>query len=116
MTPSTAGQHLRQTLDQALARASQDIGQPLEWAEDEVVAIEAAVQAADRAADLRRIYDAERTGEARPTVLVKLSAELRQLDRQVVELAARVNPGVGPAKSARHVRAANARWRRNKEA
>jgi hypothetical protein len=35
---------------------------------------------------------------------------LRALDRQVVDLLAKLNPGVGAAKSERHQRAAQYRW------
>jgi len=74
--------------------------------------IERAHGIADRAEVLRVRFDAEEAGDAQPAVLVKLSAELRLLDRQVVDLVARVNPGIGAAKSARHQRAAHSRWDR----
>ncbi|QRY53390.1 hypothetical protein [Mycolicibacterium septicum] len=112
---ASAGTLLRQVFNDALARKGQALGQTLEWDEDEQLAIDTACRAADRAEDLRTLYDAERAGQNRPTVVVKLSAELRMVDRQVIELTARVNVGLGPAKSARHQRAADARWARHRE-
>lgn len=49
MTPMTAGQHLRAQYDQALARASREAGRTLEWTESEQVALDQAVESADRA-------------------------------------------------------------------
>lgn len=112
---NSAGAELRKMLDDALERQSKAIGRPLEWSEDELTMLDAACNAANRAEDLRGFYADERAGERRATVLVKISAELRMLDRQVVELVARLNVGVGPAKSARHQRAADARWARERQ-
>jgi hypothetical protein len=112
MSESTAGGRLRVELDTALARAAKDVGAPLEWSEQELVVLERACSTADRADVLRASFDAEKEGDAKPSVLVKLSAELRMLDKQVVDLIARVNPDVGPAKSDRHQRAARSRWDR----
>jgi hypothetical protein len=109
-----AGAQLRKTLEDALDRQSKVIGRTLEWSEDEQAMLEAACNAANRAEDMRNLYAAERSGENRATILVKLSAELRMLDRQIVELVARINVGLGPAKSARHQRAADARWARER--
>jgi hypothetical protein len=106
--PVSAGERLRQEMDAALHRASPE--QPLEWTEQERVALHAVCSTADRAEVIRAAFDAERDGEARSTVLVKLSAELRALDRQVVDLLAKVNPGLGPAVSERHQKASRARW------
>ena len=106
----SAGDALRADMAEALARASKDLGQNLEWSEREVDIIGRAGSTADRAEELREVYAAERAGEDRATVSVKLSAELRALDRQVVDLVARVNAGLGPPKSERHQRAARARW------
>lgn len=108
----TAGVRLRADLDAALARAGKEVGRPLEWDEKELLTLVTAGKVADRAEVLRGMFADEQAGQARPTVLVKISAELRMCDRQVVDLVARINPGVGVAKSERHVRAARARWDR----
>ncbi|ODR03620.1 hypothetical protein BHQ15_17835 [Mycolicibacillus koreensis] len=114
MTPKmTAGNRLRRDLDAALAAAGKELGTRLEWDEREADVIGRAAATADRLEVLRAAFDAESAGGADPAVLVKLSAELRALDRLVVDLVARVNPGVGPAKSQRHIRAARSRWERN---
>jgi hypothetical protein len=99
-------------LDSALQRASKDLGQPLEWSEQELATLERACATADRAEVLRARFDAEQEGGGKPTELVKLSAELRLLDKQVIDLIVRVNPDLGPAKSDRHQRAARSRWDR----
>lgn len=109
----SAGQRLRADLEAAKARASKEQGAALVWTEFEADVIDRAASTADRAAQMRAAFAAELAGEAQPTVLAKLSAELRALDRLVVDLAAKVNPGLGPAKSERHVRAARSRWDRS---
>jgi hypothetical protein len=110
----SAGQRLRADMDSALQRASVAMGQPadqpLEWTEQEQVALVAACSAADRAEVLQEGFAAEMASEKRPTVLVKLSAEIRSLDRQVVDLLAKLNPGLGPAVSERHQQASRKRW------
>ncbi|MGE2835457.1 hypothetical protein [Mycobacterium sp. SMC-4] len=83
---------------------------PLEWTEQEASALEAACTAADRSEVLKSGFDRELAGENRPSVLVKLSAEVRALDRQVVDLLAKVNVGLGEGISQRHQRASRARW------
>lgn len=112
--PLSAGERLRADMDAALQRASDALGQPadepLEWTEQELVALEAACGAADRAEILDAAFAAEIGGEKRSSVLVKLSAEVRALDRQVVDLLAKVNPGLGPGLSERHQKASRARW------
>jgi hypothetical protein len=111
MTPKlSAGRRLRASLEKALERASNAEGQKLQWSEQELAVLERACSTADRAEVIRASFDAEQDGEARPGELVKLSAELRALDKQVVDLVMRVNPELGPAKSERHQRAARSRW------
>lgn len=113
MTPKiTPGRRLRADLDLALKRASQDLGQPLEWSEQELATIDRACATADRAEVLRARFDEAQQSDGSPADLVKLSAELRLLDTQVVDLVVRVNAGLGPAKSERHQRAAGTRWDR----
>ncbi|MEZ0355496.1 hypothetical protein [Mycobacterium sp. SA01] len=110
----SAGERLRAEMDAALRRASEELGQPadqpLEWTEQEAAALEAACAAADRAEALQVVFDTEKAGENRPMLLVKVSAELRALDRQVVDLLGKVNPGIGAAVSPRHQKAARGRW------
>jgi len=107
----TAGQQLRADMDAALARASRDLGQPLEFSEVERHTLARAAAAADRCDELRRLWEAELSRpQPRATSAANLAAELRLTEKAVVDLLARVNLGVGPAKSERHQRAAHARW------
>jgi hypothetical protein len=86
-----------------------------EFTELETESIDAAVEAADRAEQLREVFAAELAGQARPTTPARLSAEARHCERQVLDLVARVQLEPEPVKSPRHQRAARARWdRRNK--
>jgi hypothetical protein len=112
----TPGQRLCEQFGTALERASQRIGKRLQYDEHETEALNAAAAAADRRAELELIYRNELTGAARATLLVKLSAEMRLLDKCVTDHLARVRIGPGVAKSERHQRAVNARWQRHKEA
>lgn len=116
MTAISAGQTLRDEFDDALVKASKRLGKAMHWDEHERHALDAAAAAADRRADLQQVFDAERNGENRPAVLVKLSAELRLLDKSIADHLSRVRIGPGVAKSQQHQRAAHARWNRNKEA
>ncbi|MFC9833183.1 hypothetical protein ACFVKB_05055 [Rhodococcus sp. NPDC127530] len=110
---TTAGKRLVKAQNDALARASSDQGQTLVWSEAEEAILERAGETVDRAEHVRKLFASEMAGEQNPATVVKLSAELRMLDRQVVDLVAKLNPeGVGPAKSARHQRAARSRWDR----
>jgi|GEM_PF-1546323 len=110
----SAGQRLRADMDEVLKQASEELGQPddapLEWSEAELVALDGACAAADRAEVLQAVFDAEVAGEKRPSVMVKLSAEMRALDRQAVDMLAKVHPGLEPAVSARHQKASRERW------
>lgn len=112
---ATAGERLRAQWDAALA-AESDAGKPLEWDETEAHHLGAAARAADRIELLQAQLAAEATGENRPEITVKISAELRALDKAVGDHLGRLHIGEGPAKSGRHVAAARARWdRRNAE-
>jgi hypothetical protein len=102
-------------MDEVLKQASEELGQsddePLEWSEQELVALEAACAAADRSEALGEMFASEqRNKPPMPALLVKLSAEMRALDRQVVDLLGKVNPGLEPAVSARHQKASRERW------
>lgn len=108
----TAGARLRRAFDAALEVGSQQLGKRLEWDEHEAESLRAACSCADRREQLQAAYDAELAGENRPGALVKLSAELRLLDKEVSSHLARVRVGPGVAKSERHQRAANSRWSR----
>jgi hypothetical protein len=108
-----AGKRLRNELNAALEHARRELGQPLlEFSEQEIATLERAAAAADRAEELGWLYDEELAGERRPTVLVKLSGEIRLCERQVIDLIGRIHLGVGQAKSARHAYSANQRWQR----
>ena len=107
------GDRLRRDMDEALRRAGEDRGVALVWDEVEELALERAADAANRAEEIRLVLDNEmRSEEANPNVIVRLSAELRALDKSVVDLCSRLNLGIGQAKSARHQKAARARWDR----
>ncbi len=107
----TAGQRLRADLDQALEHASRSLGRRLEWCEVEAHTIEQAVLVADRGEEIRALIRAElESTEPRPSLVVKLSAEARLCERQAVDLVARVNPGLGQAKSPQYMRAVDTRW------
>ena len=88
------------------------MGYALEWSEREELIIDRACAAADRGEQLERIYDEHMVAGDEPGVLVKLSAEIRACERQVVDLTAKVSRGLLPAKSERHVRPVGARWDR----
>lgn len=108
----TAGQRLRRDIDAALAHAVAAHG-PIEFDEIERLTIDRAAAAADRAEILGAEFDAELAGERRSSVLTRLSAEARHLDRTALELARTVAGNLGAApKSDRHVRAVRARWDR----
>ncbi len=102
-----ASRQLRKRLDAQLVA-------PLEWTEAESEYITLAGHAADRASVVQGLLDAELAAEEpRAVLVVKLSAELRLLERQQATLISMLNPdGEGTAKSERHRRAARARWDR----
>jgi hypothetical protein len=109
----TAGDQLRADMARALEHAAREAGRVLEFDEREARTITAAAAAADRGEQLRALWDAELAGRTRPSVAVKLAAEIRLCEKHVVDLLARVNPGPGQVKSDRHVRAARSRWDRD---
>jgi hypothetical protein len=114
--PQTAGGRLIADLDAALAEASVNLGKPLSWDEHEQHEIAAAARAANRCEMLKQQLDAEVDGENRPEVVVKLSAEMRLLEKAITDHLERVHVGPGVAKSPRHQRAVNARWDRRRDA
>lgn len=115
MTPKlTAGRRLRAAMDAALKRAADEMGpgQSLEWDETEEMMLSRAASAADRAEQLRTAYADELANQTRSTALTRLSAEIRALDKQTVDLIRSVHVGVGAPKSAQHQQAARSRWDR----
>lgn len=104
----SAGDDLRSAWEAELAR----VDPALEWGPHEAAHMDAACRAADRAEALRAAFDAEqRAGEKRPDVLVRLSSELRMLDKAIADHLGRITLAEdGRAKSPQHQAAANARW------
>lgn len=102
----SAGVRLRAKMNAAL-RATGVVG--AEFDEYELEALDAACAAADRGEQLQRVYDGELSGQARPTTLARLSAEIRHCERQSLQMLERVRLTAEPPKSPRHVRAARAR-------
>lgn len=103
-------------MDEALKRAAVELGDELVWSEQEELMLARAASAADRSEELKEAYEAELQGEARSTALTRLSAEMRALDKQVVDLVRSVNVGDGAPKSEQHQRAARSRWSRQRGA
>ena len=118
MTPKlTDGSRLRRSMDAALEAAGTSLGHTLTWDQSERIALDRAVQAADRAEQLRTQYTIELNGQARSTDLARLSAEIRALDRLVIEITRRLDAGLQKlqAKPNPHKqRAANYRWSRQR--
>lgn len=112
MADMTAGDQLRADLDAQLARASAESGKNLSWTEVEAIVIARAVAAANRAEFLEGLWDAEVAGEADGSRLTRLSAETRLLEKHIVVLTERLQLSAEPVKSARHQKAAMARYNR----
>lgn len=88
------------------------------WSDVDLEIIEIVCRSADRGARLQTLLDAEMAGEeVHAGAVVRLSAELRLLERQQTELLARLSLSVlgETVKSARHQRAAQYRWKRQRE-
>jgi hypothetical protein len=109
---TTAGERLRADLAEALRLASHELGQELEFDENERLVLDQAAAAADRAEELGALYREElaRKPEPRLRTVVALAAEIRLQQKQAVDMTARVKLGLGAAKSPRHQRAAQVRW------
>ena len=107
-----SGQQLRDQFAEALARTSRELGRQLEWTEQEQIALDLAVEAADRADQVRALLDAELARpEPRTGAITALSAEVRLLNRARMDYVWRLSAGPGGvAKSERHVRASRMRW------
>lgn len=107
----TAGQLLQATYDAALTRASREHGRQLEWTEAEATALRLAVESADAAERVKALLEAElAVPQPNPTIIVKLSAEWRLLNRAQMDYEWRLNPGLGQQKNPAKVRAGKARW------
>lgn len=107
----TAGKRLRAVWGAALAREAERTGAELEFDERELEALEAAADAADRRAVLRRRFAAAKAA-GDDDRMVKISGEVRQLDRAIRDQIGRIEIGAAPEKSERHARAARSRWER----
>lgn len=103
----SAGDDLRATWGAELAATDP----ALEWSPHELAHMDAACRAADRAEALRAAFAAEQAAGRRPDVLVKLSSELRMLDKAIADHLGRLTLAEdGRVKSPQHQAAANARW------
>jgi hypothetical protein len=101
----TPGKRLRATLDKLLPTGA-------EWDEQEQVTLDMIETAANRAADLQAIFDAEMAKpQTSPHRVSVLASELRQHESNIARLIATLDPQMQKPKSARHVEAANRRWR-----
>jgi hypothetical protein len=110
---TTAGEQLAARYAEALARASREHGHELEWTEAEQVALQKAIDSADRAEQVKALLDAELAQrKPNPSVVTKLSAEWRLLNKAQMDYVWRLNPGLGAAKDPDKVRAGRARWTR----
>jgi hypothetical protein len=106
---------LRAALDAALVRESERCGQPLRWDEREAQHVDAAVRAADHVEALQRLLDDELAGERRPSIVVKLTAEIRLQDHVISEHLGRIQIGdLVLFESPQHQAAAVARWGANR--
>ncbi|BBY36319.1 hypothetical protein MMAN_04530 [Mycobacterium mantenii] len=106
------GRRLRADMDAALQRAGQEAGEALEFDERELAALDTACDAANRAEELRGVYRSELAGEARPTVLSNMSAEIRHCERLKLDALAKLALRVEKPKSGQHQQAAKYRWDR----
>ncbi|MEE2852232.1 MAG: hypothetical protein VX424_06210 [Actinomycetota bacterium] len=106
------GRRLRADMDTALTRAGQEAGQVLEFDERELAALATACDAANRAEELRGVYRGELAGEARPSVLSNMSAEIRHCERLKLDALAKLALRVEKPKSEQHQQAARYRWDR----
>lgn len=111
-----AGDALRARMDEALRRAGEDAGHRLVWTAHEAEALDAAARCADRRAELQAVYDELLAARDSLSVLTKLAAEIRACDMAAATHLARVAVTLPGVKSQRHVRAAAARWERERRA
>lgn len=108
----TAGLRLIAAMERELEQAGEESGQALEWSAIEAETLEVAAAAADRIAGLHKVYELELVGEAKPTTLAKLSAELRGLEKQKLDALAKLKFDPDHLSSVRR-EAARKRWGTN---
>lgn len=113
--PASAGEQLRADLTDALARESATTGVDLVFDEREQRAVDAACRCADHIELLERVIAGESAAEQLNTsALSKAIAEVRQLDRSIMEHLARLDMGsqwaAGAAKNPHTQAMARARW------
>ncbi len=110
---------IRSALDAELARARQQPGDGVEWSPQEAESIRILCDTAGRRAQLRDLYTHAVADPATdPAVLVKLSGELRQLDKAIATHYRAINAEMPAAPSITTVKArkaANARWTAQRE-
>lgn len=105
-------QKLLDALDAKLAKAAERQGVSLRWTAAEQHTLEILADTIDRRTALTSAFD----GASEAKVQVKLSTEIRQLDRLVVQLLAKVEVAGAAPKQPESLRtmkareAANARW------
>lgn len=116
MTPRlTAGDRLRRRMDEALREAGAAAGQAREWEDQEVEALRIACEAETRRDVLARRFAALADGDtASENGLAKLSAELRGLEKAVLDALAKLSLDIGddPGADLARVRRAAAAQRR----
>ncbi|MCP9272772.1 hypothetical protein [Mycolicibacterium arenosum] len=103
----TAGQRLRDQLDEALERTGRERNVSLQWDERELAHLDAAQAAADTAELLAVRLD---DPELDPALVVRLGAERRLQLKAVADHVDRLSIWAEVPKSARHVKAGQARW------
>jgi hypothetical protein len=110
---------IRAALDAELGRARQQHGDGVEWSPQEAESIRILLDTARRRSEVRDVY--HRTvaaSDADPAVLVKLSGELRQLDKAITTHYKAINADMPAAPSIttqKARKAANVRWTRQRE-
>ncbi|MEU9807580.1 hypothetical protein [Mycobacterium sp. NPDC050853] len=110
-TRITHGKRLVKTLNASLAQGA-------EWTEAELITLAQIEQAADRASELQRLFDAEVAKSPVSTRRVtEVAAEVRQTEAMITRLVAGLAPdpneppkGAARPKSAKHQKAAMTRW------
>lgn len=100
--------------EKVVRRLTRDLADGVVWTEAEKILLDHVRDAVDRIALLKPILAAE---AGKPDVstrrVAEIAAELRQLEANVVRWSSSLQTDVAPVKSARHVKAAHARWNRS---
>jgi hypothetical protein len=114
MKRTAEAQELLDTLDAELAEVGEARGQQLSWTAAERELLSQLANTVDRRSHVRSLYE-KVSGE--PKVAVKVSVELRQLDKAVAGLLKQLHTDVPQQESVTTLkarRAANARWERER--